>query len=118
MCFRPRSIEKVRQVQQMELLQQIIELDKKAAASVEQKTEEFRRQLESSDLDAQRTSSELIAHECAELDDYREKQERVLKERLEGTQSAIKQKTDELDAIFDRHRQEWQDEILQRITGA
>ena len=101
----------------MELLQQIIELDKKAAASVEQKIEEFRRQLESSDLDAQRTSSELIAREQKQLDEYREKQERVLKERLEGTQSAIKQKTDALDAIFDQHRQEWHNEIMQRITG-
>lgn len=101
----------------MELLQKIIELDKKAAASVEQKTEDFRKQLESSDLDAQRTSSELIARERAELDEYRAKQERVLKQRLEGTQSEIRQKTDELDAIFDRHRQDWQNEIMQRITG-
>ena len=101
----------------MELLRKIIELDKKAAAEVEQKTEDFRRQLESSDLDAQRTSSELIAREQKQLDEYREKQERVLKERLEGTQSAIKQKTDALDAIFDQHRQEWHNEIMQRITG-
>lgn len=101
----------------MELLQQIIELDKKAAETVEAKTEEFRERLESSDLEAQRTMGELIARERAELDEYRANRERALSERLEGAQSAIKRKTDALDAVFDQHRRGWQDEIMQRITG-
>lgn len=102
----------------MELLKQIIELDKNAAAQVEQKTEEFRRQLENYDIEARRASGELIARERAELEEYRTKQQKLLDEKLDSTQSVIKQKTDELDAVFSAHRQQWQDEIMQRITGA
>ena len=101
----------------MDILQKIIETDKAAAAQTELLAEEEQRSLKGLDEKRLRRREKRVSEEQEKLDALRAEQERILSEKKQGADKALADTTSRLDEIFAQHREEWQNEIIGRITG-
>lgn len=101
----------------MDILQKIIEIDKAAAAQTELLAEEEQRNLKGLDEKRLRRREKRVSEEREKLDALRAEQERILDEKKRNADKALSETTGTLDSIFAQHREEWQDEIISRITG-
>ena len=101
----------------MDILRQIIEIDKAAAARVEALREEQSRKLEESGKAAAQANEQLISSERKKLEDYRAAQEAALTEKQGGADAAKAEQIKRIDDIFSAHRDEWTSEIIEKVTG-
>lgn len=101
----------------MDILRQIIELDKAAAARVEALREEQARKLEESGRAAADANEKLIADEQAKLEEFRSTQQKALDEKQGGAEAAKAAEIKRLDDIFAENREKWSAEIIEKVTG-
>mgnify|MGYP003294808703 CR=1 FL=1 len=101
----------------MDILQTILDLDKAAAAQTELAVEQERRALKELEDKRLRRREKRVAEEQEKLDSLRSDNERMLNDKKDSADKALADKTSELDSIFAQHREEWQSEIISRITG-
>ncbi len=101
----------------MDILQQIIEIDKAAAARVEALREEQSRKLEESGKAAAQANEQLISGERKKLEEYRAAQEAALAEKQGGADAAKAERIKRIDDIFAAHKDEWTSEIIEKVTG-
>lgn len=101
----------------MDILQQIIEIDKAAAARVEALRTEQYRKLEESGKAAVQANEQLISAEQKKLDNYRAAQETALAEKKGGADAAQAAQIKQIDDIFAAHKDEWMSAIIEKVTG-
>ena len=101
----------------MEILRQIIEIDKNAAAHTELIVEAELRRMDESDEKYAKRRERLLSEEQAKADDALQQQEKLLEEKKRNAKAALVESTERLDGVFAAHRSEWQAEIISRITG-
>lgn len=102
----------------MEILQQIIDMDKAAAARAYTAIEEERRLSGESGEQSAKESREMLAAEREKVREYCEKKEQQLSLKLKEAASVQNEKCRRLDDSFNSMRDEWKNEIISRITGA
>lgn len=101
----------------MEILQQIIEMDKAAAARAEKAIEEERRLSDESGEEAAKAREKLVAAEREKVGKFCREQEEKLAERLSQAEKIRCEQCMKLDESFDAHKADWKKEIIGRITG-
>lgn len=101
----------------MEILQEIIRMDKAAAARAEKAVEEERRLSDESGEEAAKAREKLVAEERGKVDRFCREQETKLSERLSQAEKIRDEQCAKLDESFNAHKAEWKSEILGRITG-
>ncbi len=102
----------------MEILQQIIDMDRAAAARAYAAVEEERRLSDESGEQSAKESREMLSAERARVREYCEKKEQQLSVKLREAASVQKEKCRQLDESFNSLKEQWKSEILGRITGA
>lgn len=101
----------------MDILQQIIEADKAAAARVQALREESERRLSESGKAAAQANSLLISSEQQKLDKQRAEQEKTLSEKKNSAGEVLAAQTKRLEDICAANRSEWSSEIMKKVTG-
>lgn len=101
----------------MDILQQIIDMDKAAAARAEAAVEEKRRLSDESGEEAAKAAKELISAERVKAQSYCQKQEQKLSQKLFRAEKNRDEQCGKLDDSFNAHKSEWKAEIMRRITG-
>ena len=101
----------------MDILQQIMELDKAAAARVEALREEQTRKLEESGMAVVKANEKLIADEKQKLEEFRSAQQAALDKKQNGADAAKAAEIKRLDDIFAANREKWSADILEKVTG-
>lgn len=101
----------------MDILKQIIEIDKAAAARVEALRDEQARKLEESGMEAAKASEKQIEDEQQKLEDFRSAQQEALDKKRNGAESAKASAIKRLDDIFAANHDRWSAEILEKVTG-
>lgn len=101
----------------MDILRQIIEIDKNAAAHTELIVEAELIRMDESDEKYANRRERLIADERAKADEKMKQQSQLLEEKKRNAKAALVESTERLDGVFAAHRSEWQSEIISRITG-
>ncbi len=101
----------------MDILRQIIEIDKNAAAHTELIVEAELRRMDESDEKFANRRERLISDERTKADEAMKQQAQQLEEKKRNAKAALVESTERLDGIFAAHRSEWQSEIISRITG-
>lgn len=101
----------------MDILRNIIELDKAAAAEAEKAVEAELRRLDESDEKYASRRERLITEEQEKADEALRCQSQLLEEKKRNAKAALVESTEHLDGVFAAHRSEWQSEIISRITG-
>lgn len=103
---------------EVEILQQIIDMDKVAAARAYTAIENERRLSDESGEQAAKESREILEAERKKVREYCEKKEQQLASKLKEAASVQNEKCRHLDDSFNSMRDEWKAEIISRITGA
>ncbi len=101
----------------MEILQEIIDMDKAAAARAFSAVEEARRLSDESGEQSAKESREMLSAERAKVQDYCKSQEQRLSEMLRRAESVREEGCKKLDESFNSNKARWKSEILDRITG-
>ena len=101
----------------MDILKQIMEIDKAAAARVEALRKEQERKLEESGMAAVKANEKLIADEKHKLEDLRNEQQAALDKKQGGAEAAKAAEIKRLDDIFGANREKWSAEIFEKVTG-
>lgn len=102
----------------MDILQEIIAIDKAAADRVEALRAEQAKRLTDSGRAAADENEQLIAAEKEKLEVLRARQEKALEEKKQSCAQAQSSEIQRLDSIFARNQEKWLSEMLDRITGA
>lgn len=100
----------------MDILQELIALDKAAAARVEQVRAEQSRLLEETGRTAADENGQAIERERRRLEEFRAEQERALSEKQTSTRAAQAAQIKRLDEVFAANRSDWIAEIFRNIT--
>lgn len=100
----------------MEILQQIIDMDKAAAARVEMAVEEERRLSDESGEGFVKAREEAVARERAKVEELRREQQKMLDEKLSKADKTLADECGRLDERFNAHKEQWKAEIIARIT--
>ena len=101
----------------MEILQQIIGMDKAAAVRAAKAVEEERRLSDESGEEAAKAREKLVAEEREKVAAFCREQEAKLAERLSQAEKIRGEQCAKLDESFNAHKAEWKKEIIGRITG-
>lgn len=101
----------------MEILQEIIEMDKAAAARAEKAVEEARRLSGASGEETAKAREKLVAEERGKVERFCREQEAKLSERLSQAERIRGEQCARLDESFRAHKSGWKSEIIGRITG-
>lgn len=101
----------------MDVLQQIIDMDKAARARTEKARGEQKRQSAQAAAQSAQARSALIDAERAKLDEYKAQREAELSQRLAGAESVRAEQCARLDAVFAENAERWRADIIRRITG-
>ena len=101
----------------MEILQEIIKMDKAAAARAEKAVEEERRLSDASGESAAKEREKLIDEERGKVERFCREQEAKLTERLSQAEKIRGDQCAKLDESFNEHKAAWKSEIIGRITG-
>lgn len=101
----------------MDILQQIIDMDKAAAARAASAAEEERRLSDESGEQSARESREMLSAEREKAENRCREQERTLSEKLRLAESVRAEGCKKLDDSFNSNKAQWKSEILSRITG-
>lgn len=98
------------------ILQQIINMDKSAAARVELAVGEERRLSDESGEGLAKTRDEAVAAERAKLDAFVKQRTAELDDKLSKADKTLSDECKKLDDAFAAHKAEWKAEIISRIT--
>lgn len=101
----------------MEILQQIIDMDKAAAARVASAVDEDRRLSDESGEQSAKESRELLSAEREKVKSFCQKQEQELSQKLRRAESVREEGCKKLDESFNSNKAQWRSEIISRITG-
>lgn len=101
----------------MEILQQIFELDKAASAAVKKTCEAELNRLDARDEENARGLEQMVKYEQAQAEEFRRQHEERLSRKKADTEATLTESVKRLEEIFAAHREEWQSEIIRRITG-
>ncbi len=101
----------------MDVLRQIIEMDKAARERTENARAAQEQQRAQAGAETARAHSALIEAERKKLDEYKTAREAELEQRLSGAESVRAEQCARLDGIFAENAERWRAEILRRITG-
>ena len=100
----------------MKILNEIVELDKKAAARAQAEIDEERkRSAEVGNAEA-KSREEKVSSERERIQKLRGEQEKTLSERLSGAEKEKDRRCKELSDIFSENKARWKSEIISRIT--
>lgn len=102
----------------MDILQQIIDMDKAAAARAQAAVEEERRLSDESGAQSAKESREMLSEERAKMQSYCKNQEQQLAVKLKEAESVRLEECRRLDDSFNKFKRQWKTEIINRITGA
>ncbi len=100
----------------MEILQQIIEMDKAAAKRVEMAVEEERRLSDESGEGSAKAREAAVAEERAKVEEYSKKRMKELDEKLSKADKTLADECGKLDEKFAAKKSVWRTEIIKRIT--
>lgn len=100
----------------MSILQQIIDMDRAAAARVELAVEEERRLSGESGECSAKAREEAVARERAKAETFCAEQQKQLNEKLSKSDKTLADECGKLDEKFAAHKSEWKAEIMARIT--
>ncbi len=100
----------------MSFLQQIIDMDKAAAARVKAAVEEEIRLSGESGEGSAKAREAAAAAERAKLKEFCEKQTKTLNEKLSKADKTLTDECGKLDEKFAANKDRWKDEIIARIT--
>ena len=101
----------------MDFLQQIIEMDKAAAAQTEEVREVQLKKLDISNQNAMKRQEAIIQEQQLLKDEAEIKQAEMLEQKKADSAAELENGIKKLDDVFNAHRMEWQAEIISRITG-
>ncbi|MBE6889822.1 MAG: hypothetical protein E7485_07405 [Ruminococcaceae bacterium] len=101
----------------MDIIQSIIELDKAAARRTEDIRKAELQKLDTVDKNAERKQQKLIEKHHGIADSKRAEQEQLLNEKKVDATTALEQSKARIDEVFSSHSEQWQNEIISRITG-
>ncbi len=102
----------------MDILQKIIKMDKAAAAQADEVREAELNRLDALDEKSSRRTEKAVANEKAQAEAFRAQREQQLVQKQADAKAELEESIARLDGIFAAHSEEWQAEILSRITGA
>ncbi len=100
----------------MDILQQIISMDKAAAARAEQAIERERKLLDESGEESARENDALVSAEREKSEKFCREKEQALEKRLREAKQLEEEQCGRLDEIFNAGREKWKAEIIKRIT--
>ena len=100
----------------MDILQQIIDMDKAAAARAEAALEEERRLSDESGEGSAKAREEAVAAERAKVEEFCKKQEGIVREKLSKADKTRAEGCGKLDEIFAANKQWWKVDVRKRIT--
>ena len=101
----------------MDILKQLVELDKSAAAATDSMIEEEQRALQAQDNKRLSRREKRVAEEREKLEALRSEHQSQLEDKQNNADKALCEATARLDSIFEQHSERWQNEIISRITG-
>lgn len=101
----------------MEILQEIIAIDKSAAARVEALRAEQAKSITSSGNAAAEDVRRTIAMETERLNALKAEQEKALADKKQSCSDRQTAEISRLDSVFAENREKWLNEMLGRITG-
>lgn len=101
----------------MDILQDIIDMDRAAAARAKAAVDEERRLSDESGEQSAKESREMLSAERAKVREYCEKKEQQLNSKLREAASVQNEKCRRLDESFNSLKAQWKSEIINRITG-
>lgn len=101
----------------MDILQNIIELDKAAAASTKAAVKKERIKLDEKEKNADSRRNSVLDRNREAAENSRIEQEKALAEKKASTEASLSESKAKLDDVFAKNRESWQDEIIGRITG-
>lgn len=101
----------------MDIIEQIIKMDKAAEARVREAVERESSRLNETDEKAQRESRAAIEAERKAAEAFEAESRQKLDEKLRQAEETRKGRCRELDEAFAAHKTEWKSEIIGRITG-
>lgn len=102
----------------MDILQDIIDMDRAAAARAKAAVDEERRLSDESGERSVKESRELVSAEREKVREFCEEREKQLAVKLREAASVQNEKCRQLDESFNKLRDQWKSEIINRITGA
>ncbi len=100
----------------MSFLQQIIDMDKAAAARVANAVEEEKRLSGDNGADAAKAREEAVAAERAKVEEFCGEQQKKLDEKLSKADKTLADECGKLDEKFAANKEKWKAEIIARIT--
>lgn len=100
----------------MSFLQQIIDMDKAAAARVADAVEEERRLSGGRGTDLAKAREDAVAAERAKVEEFCKEQQKTLDEKLSKADKTLADECGKLDEKFAANKAQWKAEIIARIT--
>ena len=100
----------------MDILQQIIDMDKAAAARVSAAIDEERRLSDESGEGSARAREKAVADERAKVEEFCKKQEGIVREKLSKADKTRAEECEKLDEKFAANKPKWKSEVIKRIT--
>lgn len=100
----------------MEILRQIIEMDKAAAARVERAVEEERKLSGESGEGSAKAREIAVANAKADAERYCAEQMKILNEKLSKADTILADEKGRIDSVFAANGDKWKAEIIGRIT--
>ncbi len=100
----------------MDIIRQIINMDKAAAKKCEEAVVQQRKALDASGEKAASEREKAIAERRKALEEYKARESAKLNEKLSRAEDYRAEQCRKLDDAFDAGRDRWKDEILSRIT--
>ena len=100
----------------MDVLQQIINMDKLAASRAEKTVEQERRLSDEQGDRAAAEREKLVSAEREKVERFVREQEQKLSDKLSRAEKSREEQCAQLDERFNSRRSEWKSEILTRIT--
>ncbi len=101
----------------MDILQEIIAIDKAAALRTAAIKEQMAKELDESGENAAKEREELLASERKKLERKTKELEKQLSDKQVESESERERETCRLDETFARYKDEWKNEIIKRIVG-
>lgn len=100
----------------MDIIEQIIKMDKAAAQRVDEAVERESSRLNEADEKAQSASRAAIEAERKAAEAFERESQQKLNEKLRHAEEVRSSRCKKLDDTFTSHKSEWKSEILGRIT--
>ena len=100
----------------MDILQQIIDMDKAAAKRCENTVSEQKRALDEVGEKAASKRENAIAEKKSALESFKKSEQIKLDAKLSKADDYRAEQCSKLDEIFNAHKAQWKDEILSHIT--